>query len=451
AIEGSYTNSTNSIYPTVKHSISGKSSNISTAYGSDSWVDLNFDLSAYAGRDVQISVVYKTDEAVGGYGMAIDDIQLTNQGTVFYIDGAESSGVATLSGFSRIEDSLAGKARRYIVQLRSHQGVDAGLVYDKYEPGVLLWLENFNQTDNNVSDHPGEGLIGVVDADQNLIGSQSTDVQIRDAAFSLFAQSTYSGDNHLAAEPLFDDNRDYSAPLKPQAGLILPELGLTMQVTEQATDSSTATVEFALSDSSVLPPVTLVADINAQATGADVSFNVVVSGGADYTYTWSFGVNNATSTDTAPSYTYSTSGDYNVSVIVTDGAGNTVTATEVVRVVILPIAAFTLLPTNLTVALTNTSSQGFGNLTYQWDFGDSSTSTAQNPSHTYTAAGTYTITLKTTDSQGNESTANQAITVSTPIVAVTTPTTTDSGSSGGSLGWLSVLMLGLLGYHRKRV
>jgi immune inhibitor A len=453
AIEGNHTNSTNSIYPTVKHSISGKSSDISTAYGSDAWVDLIFDLSAYAGRDVQISVVYKTDEAVGDYGMAIDDIQLTNQGTAFYIDGAESSGIATLSGFSRIEDSLAGKARRYIVQLRSHQGVDAGLVYDKYEPGVLLWLENFNQTDNNVSEHPGKGLIGVVDADQNLIGSQSTDVQIRDAAFSLFAQSKYSGDSHLAAEPLFDDNRDYSAPLKPQAGLILPELGLTMQVTEQATDSSTATVEFALSDSSVLPPVTLVADINAQATGADVSFNVVVSGGTDYTYTWSFGVNNATSTDTAPSYTYSTSGDYNVSVIVTDGAGNTVTATDVVRVIILPIAAFTLLPTDLTVVLKNTSSQGFGNLTYQWDFGDSSTSTAQNPSHTYTAAGSYTITLKTTDSQGNESTASQAITVSSPIVAVTTPTTTttDSGSSGGSLGWLSVLMLGLLGYQRKRV
>jgi immune inhibitor A len=256
-LEGNYTRASNSVYSSVRHFISGKSSDISTATGDDSWVELSFDLSMHAGENVQISVVYKTDEAVGDYGMAIDDIQLTNQDTAFYRDGAEENAVATLFGFSRIEDSLAGKARRYIVQLRSHQGVDAGLVYEKYEPGVLLWLENFNQDDNNVSEHPGKGLIGVVDADQNLIGNQSTDGQIRDAAFSLFAQHAYSGDSHLAAESLFDDSRDYSAPLKPQGGMILPDLGLTIQITEQAINSSTATLEFALSGSSVLPPVTV--------------------------------------------------------------------------------------------------------------------------------------------------------------------------------------------------
>lgn len=452
AIEGNYTSSTNAVYPAVKNFISGKSSNISTAAGVDAWVNMNFDLSAYAGRDVQISVVYKTDEAVGDYGMAIDDIQLINQGSAFYIDGAEADGMATLSGFSRIEDSLPGKARRYIVQLRSHQGVDAGLVYDNYEPGVLLWLENFNQNDNNVSDHSGKSLIGVVDADQNLIGAQRTDVQIRDAAFSLYPQSPYVGDSHLAAESLFDDNRDYSAPLKQQAGMILPELGLTMQITEQANDSSTATLEFALSDSSELPPVSLVAEMKVQASGADVSFNVIVSGGSDYSYAWSFGENNATSSDTAPSYTYSASGDYIVSVLVTDAAGNTVTATDTIRVVIQPLAAFTLNQTDLTVALTNTSKQGFGNLTYLWDFGDSSSSTVENPSHTYNTAGTYTITLVTTDSIGNEVTANQVITVSSPIITATaSTTTTDNGSSGGSLGWLTILMLSLFGFLRKRV
>ncbi|GGP49174.1 peptidase M6 [Shewanella algicola] len=454
AIAGNYTATNNTIYPSVKNFISGQSSDISTATGTESWVDLSFDLSAYAGRTVQISMVYKTDEAVGDYGMAIDDIQLTNQGSAFYVDGAESSGVATLSGFSRIDDNRPGKARRYIVQLRSHQGVDGGLFYEKYEPGVLLWLENFNQDDNNVSVHPGEGLIGVIDADQNLIGTRSTDVQIRDAAFSLYAQNSYSGDTHLSAESLFDDSRDYSAPLKPQAGMILPELGLTMQVTEQASDSSTATVEFALADSSVLPDVTLTAEVSAQVNGADVSFSAEVTGGSDYTYAWSFG-DNATSTDAAPTYTYAQSGDYAVSVVVKDSAGNTVTATENVRVVILPVAAFTLTQTDASVSMTNRSTEGFGGLTYLWNFGDgSASSTVQNPSYTYTQSGTYAVTLVATDSLGNESTVSQNVTITlatTPTTTTPTETTsTDSSSGGGSLGWLSMVLLALSGGYRKR-
>ena len=447
AVEGNYTNNSNSVYPSVKNAITGKSSDIAGSSGVNHWVDLSFDLSAYAGRNVQISIVYKTDEAVSEYGMAIDDIQLTNQGAAFYVDGAEADNVASLAGFSRIDDSLPGQARRYIVQLRSHQGVDAGLSYSKYVPGVLLWLENFNQYDNNVSEHPGESLIGVIDADQNLIGTRGTEVQVRDATFSLYNQSAYVGDAHLSAESLFDDSRDYSAPLKPQAGMILPELGLTMQITQQATDSSTATVEFALADSSVLPEVTLTANIIAQVNGANVSFSAEVSGGSDYTYAWSFG-NNATSTDPAPAYTYTQSGDYVVSLVVKDSAGNTVTATKTIRVIIAPVAAFTLTQTDATVSVTNRSTQGFGGLTYQWNFGDgSATSTAQNANHTYTQSGSYTITLVATDSLGNESSVSQNVTVTVATTATTT--STDSSSGGGSLGWLSMMLLVWVGLLRK--
>ncbi|MGI2175119.1 immune inhibitor A domain-containing protein [Shewanella ulleungensis] len=456
AIEGNYTSNNNTVYPTVKNFISGQSSDIATSSGADNWVDLSFDLSVYAGRNVQISVVYKTDEAVGEYGMAIDDIQLTNQGNAFYVDGAEASDVAILAGFSRIDDSLPGQARRYIVQLRSHQGIDAGLAYSKYVPGVLLWLENFNQYDNNVSEHPGEGLIGVIDADQNLIGTRGTEVQVRDAAFSLYAQSAYSGDTHLDAESLFDDSRDYSAPLKPQAGMIIPELGLTMLVTEQANDSSSATVEFALADGSILPEVDLTADITAEVTGAKVNFSAAVSGGSGYTYAWSFGVSNATSTASSPSYTYPASGDYIVNVLVTDSAGNTVNATKTVRVVIAPVAAFTLTQTDASVSMTNNSTQGFGGLTYLWNFGDgSASSTAQSPSYTYTQSGTYAVILVATDSLGNESSVSQNVTVTVAVTttptAPTTTTSTDSSSGGGSLGWLSMMLLVLVGTLRKRV
>lgn len=40
---------------------------------------------------------------------------------------------------------------------------------------------------------------------------------------------------------------------------------------------------------------------------------------------------------------------------------------------------------------------------WQWDFGDDSTSTSQNPSHTYTTAGTYEVSLTVTNTTGSDS------------------------------------------------
>ncbi|MFE9680716.1 PQQ-dependent sugar dehydrogenase [Streptomyces sp. NPDC006285] len=52
-----------------------------------------------------------------------------------------------------------------------------------------------------------------------------------------------------------------------------------------------------------------------------------------------------------------------------------------------------------------------GALTYAWTFGDGGTSTAANPSHTYTANGQYTATLKVTDATGKSATASVQVTV----------------------------------------
>ncbi|MEU7756684.1 ThuA domain-containing protein [Micromonospora sp. NPDC049101] len=62
-------------------------------------------------------------------------------------------------------------------------------------------------------------------------------------------------------------------------------------------------------------------------------------------------------------------------------------------------------------------------LSYLWTFGDGTTSTAANPSKTYTANGNYTAQLKVTDSTGKTGFANVPITVgnSAPVVTITTP------------------------------
>jgi PKD repeat protein len=64
----------------------------------------------------------------------------------------------------------------------------------------------------------------------------------------------------------------------------------------------------------------------------------------------------------------------------------------------VPKADFTSEVNNLEVTFTNTSTDAS---TYEWDFGDSQTSTEVSPVHSYADYGTYTVTLKATGDGGN--------------------------------------------------
>jgi len=51
-------------------------------------------------------------------------------------------------------------------------------------------------------------------------------------------------------------------------------------------------------------------------------------------------------------------------------------------------------------AFTANASLGSGGYTYLWDFGDATSSTLADPTHTYAADGSYVVTLTVTDSFG---------------------------------------------------
>ncbi|MGZ3898986.1 MAG: beta strand repeat-containing protein, partial [Bacteroidia bacterium] len=55
------------------------------------------------------------------------------------------------------------------------------------------------------------------------------------------------------------------------------------------------------------------------------------------------------------------------------------------------------------------------NSTFFWNFGDGTTSTLQNPSHTYTVSGNYIVTLQVTDALGCTVTTSQTMNVGIPI------------------------------------
>jgi len=65
-----------------------------------------------------------------------------------------------------------------------------------------------------------------------------------------------------------------------------------------------------------------------------------------------------------------------------------------------------------------------------WNFGDNTTSTLQNPTHTYTASGTYTVSYTATNAYGNSTaTKTNYITINLPA----SPTATGATSTGGSV------------------
>lgn len=133
-------------------------------------------------------------------------------------------------------------------------------------------------------------------------------------------------------------------------------------------------------------------------------------------FKWSFG-DGTTSTEVAPSKTYTSSDNFTVTLVST-GEGGSQIATTVVKV--LPLCTFTVENENALIA--NTAVQfrngSKGATTYQWSFGDAGNSTSNDaePTFTYTAGGTYTVTLKSTSAAG-ESTFSKTITVAgAPVV-----------------------------------
>lgn len=132
-------------------------------------------------------------------------------------------------------------------------------------------------------------------------------------------------------------------------------------------------------------------------------------------YLWSFG-DGTSSTDASLSHTFTTPGTYNVTLTASNGTKSslvnaTITVTEPV-----PVASFTTSRVSgyapLSVSFANTSSN---TTSYLWSFGDgSSYSIEVSPSHVFTRAGTYTVTLTSTG-PGGQATLSKTITVLKPL------------------------------------
>lgn len=122
-------------------------------------------------------------------------------------------------------------------------------------------------------------------------------------------------------------------------------------------------------------------------------------------WTWDFGDGNFSNIQN-PSHTYNVAGNFTVTLKVKNSAGcekilnkpNYINIPGGVKANfnVNPLLSCTL-PVN---ASFNNTSTGTGVISYQWNFGDGGTSTQIAPIHTYTASGSYTVTLIAVNNSG---------------------------------------------------
>lgn len=156
-------------------------------------------------------------------------------------------------------------------------------------------------------------------------------------------------------------------------------------------------------DSAFVDPIFV--DFSYSSVDSQVTFTNTTSGAQSLVWDFSDGNSVEWNTDDtqsdpdfSPVHTYSTAETFNVTLTATTFLGKQVSVTKKVEgLVLAAIPDFTFTTNSLTATFVDASLLA---VSHSWDFGDGTTSTDQNPTHTYAELGTYDVTLTITNSAG---------------------------------------------------
>ena len=180
-----------------------------------------------------------------------------------------------------------------------------------------------------------------------------------------------------------------------------------------------------------------------------VSFTGTVSGGlSPYTYLWNYGDGTHNSTAQNPIHQYNMTGNFSITCTATDKRGNTSVGHTNVSVAPVPPMTGTIsaTPTNgtepLSVSFSSTVSGGVPPYSFVWSFGDGSLgSLAPSPIHLYNSTGTFEVKFVARDSGVRMVNRFTNITVSEPLVVLSSLIVSPSSAtvkSGSSVSFSAV-------------
>ncbi|MFI5150731.1 MAG: PKD domain-containing protein [Bacteroidia bacterium] len=197
-------------------------------------------------------------------------------------------------------------------------------------------------------------------------------------------------------------------------------------------------------------PAFTASPLSACAAPVLVTFSNTSTASSSAVYTWYFG-DGGTSALANPTHTYASTGSYSVKLVISQlGCSDSVLKTNyiVIRNINTDFKADTTgICVGQSITFTDLSAPGSASRT--WNFGDGTNSTLANPAHIYASAGTYTVSLQSTDTAGctGNKIRNNYITVyskpvaaftNTPSVGCSVPfpvTFTDASTGAASWNW----------------
>ena len=183
------------------------------------------------------------------------------------------------------------------------------------------------------------------------------------------------------------------------------------------------------------PPPTLSTSFTFNPTSPTINSAVTftstaVGGTGPYTTSWDFG-DGASGTGATAVHIYTSVQTFTVTESVTDSSVPSQTVTKSLNIAISPAstagltASMSFTPSSplvgQTVSFTSTASGGLAPYSYSWDLGDGGTGTGSAPTHTYTAAGVYTVAFMVSDSSNLRSSEQTILIVTQPTLQVNNP------------------------------
>ncbi|MBA3970620.1 MAG: gliding motility-associated C-terminal domain-containing protein, partial [Bacteroidetes bacterium] len=179
----------------------------------------------------------------------------------------------------------------------------------------------------------------------------------------------------------------------------------TVTATDGCSPAATSTVTVTVMPA---PVVTFSSNITSGCAPICVDFTDNSTAGGSTIASWAWTIDGLSFTTDTAYHCFNTPGSYNIALTVTSAAGcsSSSTIANMITVYAIPVADFTAPLTNSIINPTvNFIDNSTSAVSWQWNFGDpfasaDSVSNLQNPSHTFTEAGTYCVTLTVTSANG---------------------------------------------------